>query len=149
MTVLGSLAVDGLGKIKLLNDDTGLHVEVVTDNLDQLLGGLLRCAVGVDVDRQRLGNTDSVRQLDESAAGQTSGDQRLGNPATEVSGRAVDLGEVLSGECTTTVGTPATVRVNNDLTAGKTSVTLGSTNDEKTGGLNLESVRVLAKESYE
>jgi hypothetical protein len=38
------------------------------------------------------------------------------------------------------VGTPTTVGVNDDLTAGQTSITLWTSNDEESGGLNLSAV---------
>ncbi len=139
MTVLGSLEVDGLGEVKLLDDDTGAQVEVVADDLDELIRGLGGGAVGVDVDREGLRDTDGVGELDESAAGEAGGNKGLGDPAADVGGGSVDLGEVLAGEGTTTVGTPATVGVDDDLSAGETGVTLGATDDEETGGLNLRS----------
>lgn len=40
------------------------------------------------------------------------------------------------------MGTPTTVGVNDDLTSSKTGVTLGTTDDEKTGRLDLVSVSV-------
>ena len=75
--------------------------------------------------------------MDKAATGQLGVDQGLSDPAGNVSSRAVDLGVVLAGEGTTTVGTPATVGVNNDLTAGKTGITLRATNDEAAGGLDV------------
>lgn len=65
-------------------------------------------------------------------------DNGLGDPAGEVGSRAIDLAVVLAGEGTTTVGTPTTVGVDDDLTAGQTSVTLWATNDEETRWLDLE-----------
>ena len=41
-------------------DDTGAEVKVVADDLDELLVGLLAGAVRVDVDGERLGDTDGV-----------------------------------------------------------------------------------------
>ena len=137
VTVLGGLEVDGVDEVELLDDDTGAEVEVVLDNLDELVGGALRGAVCLDEEGEGLGNTDGVGQLHECATGELGLDQRLGDPARKVGGGTVDLGVVLSGESTTTVGTPATVGVDNDLTSGKTSVTLGTTDDEETGGLDL------------
>lgn len=137
VAVLGRLAVDGLGQVKLLNDDTGSEVEVVPNDLDELLRRLLRSAVRVDVDGKGLSNTNSVRELDESTSAETGVDQRLGNPSADVGGRSIDLGEILAGEGTTTVGTPATVRVNDDLAAGQTGITLGTTNDKETRRLDL------------
>ena len=148
MTVLGSLEVDGLGEVKLLDDDTRAQVEVVADDLDELIRGLGGGAVGVDVDREGLRDTDGVGELDESAAGEAGGNKGLGDPAADVGSGSVDLGEVLAREGTTAVGTPATVGVDDDLSAGETGVTLGATDDEETGGLNLRSnmsVQALAR----
>ena len=137
MAVLGSLAVDGTVKVELANDDTRAEVEVLVNDLDELLRGLLRGTVGVDVDREGLGNTNGVGELDKSTAGKAGVDQGLGDPTGEVGGGAVDLGEVLAGEGTTTVSTPATVGVDNDLTTSQTSITLGATNDEEARGLDV------------
>ena len=140
VTVLGSLAVDGVGEVKLLDNDTGAHVEVGVDDLNKLLGAAVRGAVGLNEDGEGLGNTNGVGELDESTTSELGVDEGLGDPTGEVGCRAVDLAVVLAGEGTTTVGTPATVGVNDDLTAGKTSVTLGTTNDEVARGLDLEGV---------
>ena len=111
-------------------DDTRTKVEVVADDLHELLVGPLAGAVGVDEDGEGLSNTNGVRQLDEAAAGEAGVDQGLGDPAGSVGRRAIDLGEVLAREGTSTVGTPTTVGVDDDLTTSETSVTLGSTNHE-------------------
>ena len=137
VAVLGGLEVDGLGQVELLDDDARSQVEVGIDDLHQLVRGLVRGAVGVDEDGEGLGHTNGVRQLHERAAGQAGVDQRLGDPAGHVCGGSVDLGEVLSGEGTTTVGSPSSVRVDDDLAAGQTSISLGSTNDEQSRGLDL------------
>ena len=118
-------------------NDTRPEVPVVTDNLDELGVGPLASAVGVDEDRQWLSDTNGVRELDKAAAGKAGSDKGLGDPASGVSRRAVDLGEVLAGEGTSTVGTPTTVGVDDDLTASETGITLGTTNDEAARGLDL------------
>lgn len=137
VTVLGGLVVDGLGQVKLADNDTGAEIKVAANDLDELVRRLLRSAVGVDVDGERLRNTNGVGELDKSTASEAGGDKGLGDPAANVGSGAVDLGVVLSGESTTTVGTPATVGVDDDLTAGKTSITLGATNDEAARGLDV------------
>jgi len=137
VAVLGRLEIDGLGQIKFLDNDTRTHVEVVADDLDQLIRGLVAGAVGLDEEGQGLGNTNGVRQLDKAAASEAGLDERLGNPAAKVGGRAVDLAVVLAGEGTTSVGTPTAVGVDNDLAASETGVTLGTADDEKAGGLDL------------
>lgn len=137
VTVLGSLSVDGTGKVKVLDDDTGTQIEVVADDLDQLVGGLVGGTVGLDEDGEGLSDTNGVGELDKGTTGQAGLDQRLGDPAGDVGSGAVNLGVVLSGESTTTVGTPTTVGVDDDLTASETGVTLGSTDDEAAGGLEV------------
>ncbi len=59
-------------------NDTGTKIPVLADDLDELLIRLLTCAIGVNEDRQRLSNTDSVGKLDKCAASQSSGNKRLG-----------------------------------------------------------------------
>lgn len=137
VAVLGGLEVDGAVQRELADNDTGAEVKVVADDLDELVGGLLRGAVGVDVDGEGLSNTNGVGELNEGTAGEAGSDEGLGDPAADVGSRTVDLGEVLAGESTTTVGTPATVGVDNDLAAGQTGVTLGTTDDEEARGLDL------------
>lgn len=141
MTVLGSLEVDGAVQAELTDNDTGAQIEVVADDLDKLIGVLLRGTVGVDVDGKGLSNTNGVGELDKGTAGKAGVDQRLGDPATDVGSGTIDLGEILTGESTATVGTPATVGVDNDLAAGQTGVTLRTTNDEETRGLDLGKLR--------
>lgn len=137
MTVLGGLVVDGVGEVQLLDNDTGTHVEVGLDDLNKLLRSLFRGAVGVNVEGEGLSNTDGVGKLDKSTAGEAGGDKGLGDPAAEVGSGTVDLGVVLSGESTTTVGSPTTVGVDDDLAASETGITLGSTDDEQTRGLDV------------
>jgi hypothetical protein len=137
VAVLSGLEVDRVDEVEFLDDHTGAEVEVLVDDLDELAGRLVGGAVGLDEHGEGLGDTDGVGELDECAAGELGVHERLGDPARKVGGGTVDLGVVLSGEGTTAVGSPATVGVDNDLTAGQTGVTLGSTDDEKTRGLDL------------
>jgi hypothetical protein len=89
-------------------------------------------------DGEGLGNTNGVRELNQAAASKTSVHKRLGDPTGAVGSGTIDLGEILSGESSTTVGTPTTVGVDDDLTASETGITLGTANDEETGGLDLK-----------
>jgi|SRR5687768_14927630 hypothetical protein len=137
VTVLGGLEVDGAVEVQLADNDTRAEVEVAADDLDELLGGLVGGAVGVDVDGEGLSNTNGVGELDKGATSETSVDQRLGDPASNVGSGTIDLGEILAGESTTTVGTPATVGVDDDLATSQTGVTLRATDDEEARGLDL------------
>ncbi len=137
MAILGGLEVDRLREVQLLDDDTGTHVEVLANDFDQLVGAFVGGTIRLDKEREWLGDTDGVGQLDQSAASQLGVDERLRNPASEVRSRAIDLAVVLARESTTTVSTPAAVRVDDDLAASEAGVTLWSTNDEEARWLDL------------
>ena len=121
-----------------LTDDTRAEVPVVADDLYELSVGFLASAVGVYEDRQRLCNTNGVRKLDEATASETSRDERLRNPTRGVGSRTVDLGPVLAREGTSTVGTPTTVGIDDNLTTSQPGVTLRTANDEASRWLNLQ-----------
>jgi len=137
VTVRGGLEVDWLLEVELLDDDSRSEIPVALDDLDELGIGLLSGSVRVDEDGQWLSDTDGVRELNENSLGETGSDEGLGDPSGSVGGGSVDLGPVLSGESSTTVGTPTTVSVDDDLSAGQTGVTLGTTDDESAGRLDV------------
>jgi len=57
--------------------NTRSEVPVLANDLYELLIGLLTSTIGIDIDRQRFCNTDSVRKLDKSTSGKTGSNQRL------------------------------------------------------------------------
>jgi len=59
-------------------DDTRTQIPVLVDDGDELLVTLLSSAVGIDVDREGLGNTDGVGELDENTTSKASSDKGLG-----------------------------------------------------------------------
>ena len=75
-------------------------------------------AMRVDVERQRLADTDRISELDRAAPGKTGGDDVLGEIARGISGRAVDLGRVLAREGAAAVRGRAAIGVDDDLAAG-------------------------------
>ena len=143
VTVRGGLEVDWLLEVELLDDDSRSEIPVALDDLDELGIGLLSGSVRVDEDGQWLSDTDGVRELNENSLGETGSDEGLGDPSGSVGSRSVDLGPILSGESTTTVGTPTTVSVDNDLSSGQTSISLRTTNDESTRRLDVVNTSVI------
>jgi len=136
--VAGGSRVLGLEEVELTDDASRAEVEVLEDDVEELAVSLADgSAIGVDVDGHGVSNTDSVRDLDEDTLAEASSNEGLGDPTSSVSSRAIDLGRVLTGEGTTTVGTPATVGVDDDLTTSKTSITVGTTDDEATRGVEV------------
>lgn len=134
---LGRLVVQGLDQVKLLGDGTGPHVEVGLDDLHQLLGSLAGGAVRLDKDGAGLGYTNSVTELNQDSASEFGVNEGLGDPSGQVGRRSIDLAEILSGEGTTTVGTPATVGIDNDLSASDAGITLRTTDNKLTRRLKL------------
>jgi hypothetical protein len=137
VTVLGSLEVDWLSQIKLLDNHTGSQVEVRVDDGDEFVGREVGGTVGIDEDGEGFCNTDGIGDLYECAAAEFGVDEGLGDPAGGVGRRAIDLGEILARKGTTSVSTPSSVCVDDDLSAGQTSVTLWSTDDEQSRWLDL------------
>jgi len=75
VTILRRLEVYGLGQVQLLNDDTGPHVEILLDDGNKLLAGLLTSTIVLNEYGQGLSNTNGIRQLDETPAAEPGGDQ--------------------------------------------------------------------------
>jgi len=132
------LLVDGVLQLKIFDNLARAEVEILLDDLQKLLLALRRRAVAKDSDGERLGNTDGVGNLDQDALAKSGLDQRLGDPAGGVGGGAIDLSEILAREGATTMSTPASVRVDDDLSSGQSGVTHGSTNDELARWLQVE-----------
>lgn len=60
MAVLSSLEVDGLGEVELFDDNSWAEIEVLVDDLDELIRGLVGGSVGIDEDGERLCYTNGV-----------------------------------------------------------------------------------------
>lgn len=132
------LLVNGSLQSQFLDDVSGSEVEILANDSANvcLSATVLRGAVGVDVDGQRVGETDGVGDLEEGAVAKTSSYKGLGHIAGIVSGRSVDLGRVFTREGAATVGSPTTVGVNNDLATSQASVSGGATDVKLTRRVN-------------
>lgn len=124
MSKSSGLLVDWSLQIELSDDVAWSEVEVILDDADQVLISttILDSAVGVNMDGQWVGETDGVRDLHEDSVGQFVGNERLGDVSTVVGGRSVDLGLVFSGESTATVRAPASIGVDDDLSARESGI---------------------------
>lgn len=92
--------------------------------LKKITGNNLARAVVVDMEREGRRNTNGVGNLNEHTTRQAGSNKRLRDPAGSIGRTTVDLAEVLAREGATTVRTPATVRVDDDLAASQAGVTL-------------------------
>ena len=141
MSISRGLLHDRAAEVEVTNDATGAEVKVLLDDLHQLQVSLTRAsggsAVSVHEDGQGVGEADAVGQLHKGTVAQTSGHEGLGDPAASVGSRAVHLGGVLAGESTSTVGSPASVGVDDDLATSEASITVRTTNDESARGVEV------------
>ena len=96
MAILRRLEVDGVCQVQILDDNAWAEIEIVSNNLDKLVGSLVRSSVCIDEDRKRLGNSNGVRQLDHYATGELSVDKRFSYPSGDVGTRAIHLNESVS-----------------------------------------------------
>jgi len=136
VTKRSSLLINRTTKLKITGKHTRTKIKVVENDADQLLIGLDTSAVSVNIQRQRLRDTDAVADLDKAALAELSSNEGLGDPTSSISTRTIDLARILARECTTTVSTPATISINDDLTASHTSITLRTTDDETARGID-------------
>ena len=81
VAVLGRLLVDRSEEVEFLNDVARAEVEVLANDADEVLisKAILHCAVGLDVNGERVGETDGVGDLDKDSVSEASSDQGLGN----------------------------------------------------------------------
>ena len=128
----GGWLVDGVLEFETLNDGVGTHIEHLFCLSSNLAVGErnMRSAIGVDVEANGLSDADGIGHLDENLVCHTRSHEILGNVASRIGRRAVDLRGILARESATAMGTLATIGVNNNLSACQTSVAVGATNDE-------------------
>jgi hypothetical protein len=62
--------------------------------------------------------------------GEAGVNQRLGDPSSGISGGTIDLSGVLAREGASSVGSPPSVGVDDDLATSETGITVRSSNNE-------------------
>jgi hypothetical protein len=132
VTIAGSLLVAWLLQCEITDKTAWSEVEVSEHDLKKVAISLsgLGGTIGIDVDGKWVGYTDGIANLDKDAFTESGLDEGFGDPSSGICSTAVDLGWVLSGESATTMSTPATIGVDDDLTSGKTGITMWATTSE-------------------
>lgn len=131
VSVVSGLLVDWSLELKVSDDASWSQVEVLLDDFQNFsIGLVLASSVGINEDGQWFSNTNGVGDLDEASGSQTSSNDGLGDPASGVGSRSIDLAWVLSREGTSSVGSPASVGIDDNLSSGQTSISLWSSDDE-------------------
>ena len=130
--------VDRAQEIKGFDDAGRFELESAADTALNFGLGDGVGAERVHEDRNGLGNADGIGQLDFTTTGKTGGHDVFGHIARHVAGGTIDFGGILAGERATTMTAHATVGVDDDFTAGQTTVTLRTTDDETARRVDVE-----------
>merc|ERR1719253_1634269 len=139
VTVGSSLAHNRALKVKIPDDTSWTKIEVVLNNFSKLSIGLSvgNSSVRVNKDGKWVWNSNGVRKLYKCPSAKSSGNKTLGDPTGSISGGTINLCGVLSREGSSSVGTPSSVGINDNLTSGKTGISVGSSNNETTRGVKM------------
>ena len=124
MSVSCCLLVDRTTKIQHLNDACRAKVKVFSDDLYQLLVRKLSGSVGICHNGGRLCHADGIGKLDLALLGKSCCHNVLCNITRCISCRTVYLCAVLSGESAAAVTGISAVGIYDDLTSGKTCITV-------------------------
>jgi len=140
VTESGGLLVDGSSQVEFLDDVTGSEGEVLSNDSGEPLVALtsLDGVVGVNPDGERVRKSDGVRDLNTDSVAEFGVYKGLSNPSGIVGSGAIDLGGVLSGVSTSTMGAPTTVRIDDNFSSGDTGISGGTTDIELARGVDNE-----------
>jgi len=151
VSVVSGLLVDGSLELQLLDDHARSEIKVLFNDPQQIGIGLssLDGSVGVHKDGERVGNTNSVGNLNQHAIAKLLSNQRFGNPPGSIGSGSVYLGGILSGESTTTMSSPTTISIDDNLTTSQASITLGPSDYETARGIKMENgfrIQILSRD---
>ena len=136
--VAGCLTIDRSTELEALLDSIGAEIEDLIYELGNLCiaEGDVTCPIRIDENADRLSDPDGVSELHEYFVSDTSGDEVLRDVASSIGCRAVYLRGVLAREGTTTMGSLTSVGVDDDLTTCEAGISVGTTDDELTRGVD-------------
>ena len=122
----------------MLADAAGAQIHHLLQRLGQALLVDLAGVMGIDIDRERLGDADGVAELDRAALGEARGHHVLGEIAGGIGGRAVDLGRILAGEGAAAMGCGTAIGIDDDLASGEAGIAVGAADDEAARRIDVE-----------
>src|SRR6202022_2964647 len=118
MAVSGSARVNRTVKLKVFPDAAWGKAHNLEEGRLELFFRDLAGAVGIDIDRQRFGDTDCIGKLERAALGEPGGDDVLGEIPRGIGGGAIDLCRILARKCPAAMRRRPAIGVDDDLTAG-------------------------------
>ena len=92
--------------------------------------------MGINIERQRLGDADGIGQLDRAARRQACGDHVLGKVAGDIGGRAINLGRILAAERAAAMRGRAAIGIHDDLATGQAGIAVRAADFKAAGGID-------------
>lgn len=132
MATMGCLPVNWPLQSQIFNDCSRSKVEVSGHDSYQVLVSvaLSHCTVAVDKNTQGLWKTNTVGNLHHHSFAELISDQIFGNPSGSIGSWSIDLWGILSWEGSSSVSSPSTIGIGDDLSSCQTSVTSWSTDNK-------------------
>jgi hypothetical protein len=137
VTIRSGLKVDGTSELKIAHQTSRAEIEVLLNDLEEFAIRFGTSTIRINEYGEGMRNTDSIGDLNQHTTSELGGNERLGDPTAGIGSRTIDLSGVLTREGSTTMGTPTTIGIDNDLTTSQTGITMGTTNDEATRGVQV------------
>ena len=82
------------------------------------------------MDAQGLSYADTVGNLDHASLAESIGAEIFSNPSSSVGSRPVNFGAVFAWESTSTMSSPSSIGIHNDLPASQTGIPIWPSSDE-------------------
>ena len=139
MSVSCGLAIDGLTELQGTLDGLGAQVEefLYLAGYFAVTHGHTASAVGIHIDVHGLGHTDGIAHLHQHLVGHTGSHEVLGDMTGGVCSRTVYLAGILAAEGSATMGTLASIGVDNNLASGKTRIAMRTADDKLARGVHI------------
>merc|ERR1740121_2704239 len=138
------LLVLWLAESQRLSDGARTTVESDLDDVGDVISTQcsLLGAISLNEKRQRLCDSDGVRELYQCSLAQAALHDGFGHLSADVSSRSINFSGILARKCASSMGSPTTICVDDNLTACKPSIALWTTDDELAGWVDVQ-VRVV------
>src|SRR6266511_6080256 len=141
--VRGGLREDRPAQVEVADDRARAQIEVLAHELLDRLHRDVLCPERLHAGRDRMRNSDRVRDVQLATVGQARSDDVLRDVARRVRSRAIDLCRILPRERPTAVARGAAVRVDDDLAPGHAGVAHRPAEHELAGGIDVDEVTIL------
>merc|ERR1740121_3150288 len=134
------LLVLWLAESQRLSDGARTTVESDLDDVGDVISTQcsLLGAISLNEKRQRLCDSDGVRELYQCSLAQAALHDGFGHLSADVSSRSINFSGILARKCASSMGSPTSICVDDNLTPCKPSIALWTTDDELPGWVDVK-----------